>query len=609
MKIGAHLIDSKRYEFVVWAPFLKRVELKIVSPREKTIPMAKDARGYWRTILANIPSDTKYFYRIGDERDKPDPASQFQPEGVHGPSQIVDHESFQWEDADWNGIVLPNMVMYEFHIGTFTRDGTFDAVIPRLPEIKDLGINAIEIMPIAQFPGQRNWGYDGVFPFAVQNSYGGPEGLKRLVNECHKNDVAVILDVVYNHLGPEGNYLWDYGPYFTDKYKTPWGMAINFDDAYSNDVRNFFIENALHWFRDYHIDALRLDAIHGISDLSARPFLQELAETVKKFSPLGKRQFYLIAESDLNDTRVIRPRRSGGVGIHAQWCDDFHHSLHTILTGEKAGYYADFGKIGHLVKSLKEGFVYSGEYSEYRKRNHGNSSKEIPASQFIVFSQNHDQIGNRVFGERLTNLVSFESLKLAAGSVLLSPYIPLLFMGEEYGEEAPFLYFVDHSDKDLIQSVRKGRKEEFKAFAWSGEIPDPQSTRTFNQSKIYWEKRKSGKHKILLDFYKQLIKIRKETPSLSIPDKKNLDVSVFENDRILFIRRWTDNYHVFCGLNFNKEDKTFKVDLPQRVWNKVLDSSDKKWKGPGSLLPERIKGNKDVALRGTSFMIYISKIH
>ncbi len=376
------------------------------------------------------------------------------------------------------------MIMYELHAGTFIPEGTFDAVIPGLDHLKDLGINATDIMPVAQFPGERNWGYDGVYPFAVQNSYGGPDGLKRIVNECHTKGIAVILDVIYNHLGPEGNYLRDYGPYFTDRYKTPWGQAINFDGPYSNEVRNFFIENALSWLKNYHIEGLRIDAIHGIYDMSAQPFLPELAERVEEFSQQEGRKFYLIAESDLNNSYALRPRDSGGSGLDALWCDDFHHALHTLLTGETDGYYVDFGKIGHLVKSFREGFVYSGQYSAFRKRNHGNSSADIPPDRFVVFSQNHDQTGNRLKGERLSSLVSFESLKLAAGVVLLSPYIPLIFMGEEYGETAPFLFFISHSDPELIKAVRQGRKDEFKTFNWKDEPPDPQDIETFMRSKL-----------------------------------------------------------------------------------------------------------------------------
>jgi maltooligosyltrehalose trehalohydrolase len=604
MRIGAHYSVNERCEFIVWAPLLKKVALKIVSPREKIFPMEKDTQGYWRTTVEHISTQTLYLYRLEGERERPDPASHFQPSDVHEASQVVAHTSFTWGDSGWKNIPLSEMIMYELHVGTFTPEGTFDALITRLSEFKDLGINAIELMPVAQFPGERNWGYDGVYPFAVQNSYGGPEGLKRLVNACHMENIAVILDVVYNHLGPEGNYLWDYGPYFTDKYKTPWGMAINFDDAYSNEVRNFFIENALHWFNNYHIDALRIDAIHGISDLSAKPFLQELAERVEELSLKEGRRFYLIAESDLNDARVIRPQASGGFGIDAQWCDDFHHCIHTLLTGENDGYYIDFGNLQYLVKSIREGFVYSGKYSKFRKRNHGNSAQDRPADQFIVFSQNHDQTGNRMLGERLTQLVSFESQKLAAGIVLLSPYIPLLFMGEEYGEEAPFVYFISHSDPALIDAVRKGRKDEFKAFQWKGTPPDPQDRETFLRSKINWDKRTRGHHKVLLDFYKHLITLRGQTPALSNLDKDSIDVSGFEDSKILCMRRWARDNEVFCIFNFQESDINHMVSLPGNTWVKILDSSDSTWNGPGSLLPEKISDREELKIRGRGFALY-----
>ncbi len=605
MKIGAHYHDEGHAEFTVWAPFLDKVELKIILPEEKSLQMEKDTRGYWRTAVPDISPGTRYCYRLGQKRDRPDPASQFQPEGVHGPSQVVNHHAFHWEDAGWNAPALSQMAMYELHVGTFTPQGNFQAIIRRLPALRELGINAIELMPVAQFPGERNWGYDGVFPFAVQNSYGGPEGLKRLVNECHKAGIAVILDVVYNHLGPEGNYLRDFGPYFTDKYRTPWGMALNFDDADSNEVRNFFIENALHWFRDYHIDALRLDAIHGISDMSAVPFLQELAGNVKE---LCARKKNLIAESDLNDSRAIRKQNRGGIGLDAQWCDDFHHSLHTLLTGEQDGYYIDFGRMEHLAKSIKEGFVYSGEYSPYRRRNQGNSSKDLPADRFVLFSQNHDQIGNRAFGERLSALVPFESLKLAAGVVLLSPSVPLLFMGEEYGEDAPFLYFVSHSDRDLIEAVRKGRKEEFQSFAWKGEPPDPQAVETFLKSKLRWENRRKGNHKVLYNFYKHLLALRKEIAAFSDPDRKTLEIRESEKDKLLFMRRQKDKDEIFCSFNFSREDRTTELPLPEGTWTKILDSSDRTWKGPGSLLPVKIKERQKTTIRGRSFVVYRRKI-
>ncbi|NIO20211.1 MAG: malto-oligosyltrehalose trehalohydrolase, partial [Candidatus Aenigmarchaeota archaeon] len=359
MRIGPHYIGNGRCEFSIWAPFLKDVAIKMVSPEERLIPMSRYKNGYWKVVVDDVFPRTLYFYRLERSLDRPDPASNFQPEGVHGPSQIVDHSAFQWEDKNWRGINLENMIIYELHVGTFTNEGTFDAIIPRLDDLCDLGINAINIMPVAQFPGERNWGYDGVHPFAVQNSYGGLEGLKRLVNACHKRGIAIILDVVYNHLGPEGNYLGDFGPYFTEKYKTPWGSAINFDDAYSDEVRNFFIENALYWFLHYHVDGLRLDAVHAIYDMSAKPFLHEVAERVEDFSNEYGRKFYLIAESNLNDVKVITRRKFGGYGINAQWCDDFHHSLHTLLTDEKTGYYIDFGNMEQFVKALREGFVIS----------------------------------------------------------------------------------------------------------------------------------------------------------------------------------------------------------------------------------------------------------
>jgi maltooligosyltrehalose trehalohydrolase len=605
MKIGCQYLCNGRCEFIVWAPLLNNVDLKIVSPENLTLLMEKDGKGYWRTIAEGVFPGVLYFYCLDGQRDRPDPASHFQPEGVHGPSQVIDHDSFKWEDKDWKGIPLCEMVMYELHVGTFTHEGTFEAVIKRINDLFDIGINAIEIMPVAQFPGERNWGYDGTYPFAVQNSYGGPEGLKKLINECHKKGITVILDVVYNHLGPEGNYLWDYGPYFTDKYKTPWGKAINFDDAYSNEVRNFFIKNALHWFKNYHIDALRLDAIHGIFDFSAKPFLQELAERVDEFSSREGKKYYLIAESDLNDTKVIRLRELGGYGIDALWSDDFHHTVHTLLTGENRGYYIDFGNTEDFTKSLKEGFVYSGQYSEYRKRNHGNLSADRPASQFVVFSQNHDQVGNRVLGERLSNLVSLEALKIAAACVLLSPYIPLLFMGEEYGEDSPFLYFVSHSDQNLIEAVRKGRKEEFKTFKWSGEPPDPQSAETFLKSKIKWDKKYEGRHKVLLDFYKELIHLRRTIPAFTNPDKKCMDIFAAEGKKIFSVRRWNGGSEVYLIFNFDNVDMRFSVSLITGQWKNFLDTSEEKWNGPGTSVPERIRQGDEITVKSMSCVLYI----
>jgi maltooligosyltrehalose trehalohydrolase len=608
MKIGTRCKENGLCDFVLWAPFAQAVEVKVVSQRDRIASMVKDMRGYWKTTVDNIFSGDLYLYRLDNGTERPDPASHSQPQGVHGPSQVIDHNSFSWHDHHWRGIEISEMIIYELHTGTFTPEGTFDAVIPRLDDLGEVGINAIEIMPVSQFPGDRNWGYDGVYPFAVQNSYGGPDGLKRLVNECHKKNISVILDVVYNHIGPEGNYLRDFGPYFTGKYHTPWGEAINFDGEYSPGVRNFFFENALYWFKQYHIDGLRIDAIHGIYDMSARPFLRELAETVAIFSQRQGRKYCLIAESDLNNAYVVRTREAGGYGLDAQWCDDFHHAIHTLITGESSGYYIDFGKTEDLITSLKEGFVYSGRYSRFRKRNHGNSSSDIPADRFVVFSQNHDQTGNRMKGERLSSLASLESLKLAAGTVLLSPYVPLLFMGEEYGETAPFLYFVSHSDEDLVEAVRKGRKEEFSTFRWAGNPPDPQSNETFLKSRITWERRNNREGRVLLNFYKTLIRMRRKITAFSHPSKGRLDVWGDNEKKIIVIKRWKDESLALVLLNFNSDDMRYDMSHADSGWKKILDSSDTKWDGPGTLLPDRVTMGDIVTIPQRSFAVYQKKI-
>ncbi len=602
MNIGTTYLGNRRARFTVWAPFAQEVTLHLVAPAERMLPLRRNKFGYWRTVARDIAPDTSYFYRLDQTRERPDPASHFQPQGVHGPSQVIDHQAFAWGDQNWRGREWAQWIIYELHVGTCTPEGTFAAIIPRLDDLKEIGINAIELMPVAQFPGERNWGYDGVHPFAVQQSYGGPQALKSFVNACHQKEIAVILDVVYNHLGPEGNYLWDYGPYFTDRYQTPWGNAVNFDGPHSEAVRNFFIQNALHWLGNYHIDALRLDAIHAIHDMGAKPFLRELAEKAAWFAGRTGREFHLIAESNLNDVKIIKPAELGGYGMAAQWCDDFHHALRTLLTGEQRGYYADFGKVGHLVKALREGFVYAGQYSRYHQRRQGNSSQDRPAQQFVVFAQNHDQVGNRLGGERLSQLVPFEALKLAAGVVLLSPYIPLLFMGEEYGETAPFLYFVSHGDADLIAAVRAGRLEEFKAFNWQGEPPDPQSVETFRRSKLQWHQRREGRHGVLLNFYQALIRLRQTNPVLARLDKDSLEVDGRETDQLVVMRRWHGTSAVLQLYNFNRADVTLAAPGAGR-WEVIFDSSEKKWHGPGSLLPPSLHANQEITLRGHGLVI------
>ena len=482
-------------------------------------------------------------------------------------------------------------------MGTFTPEGTFDAIISRLDQLRDLGITAIELMPVAQFPGARNWGYDGAYPFAVHKAYGGPPGLKRLVNACHQRRLAVVLDVVYNHLGPEGNFLADFGPYFTDRYLTPWGPAINFDGSHSDEVRRFFIENALYWIREFRADALRLDAIHAIIDLSAHTFLEELTEAVHREAGYLGRQVYVIAESDRNDAGILRPREATGYGLDAQWNDDFHHALHALLTQEQLGYYLDFGSLEHMKKACAEGFVYSGQYSVYRRRRHGGSTRDIPAHRFVVFAQNHDQVGNRRLGERLSSLVSFEALKLAAGVVLLSPFIPLLFMGEEYGETSPLQFFVSHLDLGLIEAVRRGRREEFAAFDWQGEAPDPQDEATFLRSKLTWEKRYQGQHAVLLAFYKELMRLRRELPALAQLSKETQEVITKEEENVLCLLRWKGPNKAFVIYHFGGAQQDATLPVPSGRWQRRLDSAEERWRGNGPAAAEVTSSAGQVKLR------------
>jgi maltooligosyltrehalose trehalohydrolase len=587
LDLGANVSEGGVH-FRVWAPKASSVSLVIIGEKEP-FAMNAEGRGYFSTFVQGLEPGRRYCYLLNEDRPRPDPVSRFQPEGVHGPSEVIDPSQFKWGDQDWRGIPLEEMILYEIHTGTFTKEGTFEAIIPFIDYIKnDLGITAIELMPVGQFPGERNWGYDGVYLYAPQNSYGGPMGLKHLINACHRKGLAVILDVVYNHLGPEGNYLGNYGPYFTDRYKTPWGAAINFDGPESDEVRQFITDNALYWVTEYHIDGLRIDAVHGIFDFSARHILFDIRETVHRQAKRLNRPIAMIAESDLNDVRVIDPPKSGGYGFNAQWNDDFHHCLHTLLTGERNGYYQDFGDFNQLAKALRKGFVYSGQYSPYRKRRHGSSSSHISPSKFFIFSQNHDQVGNRAKGDRLSTLVSFEALKLVAGMVLLSPNIPLLFMGEEYAEEAPFQYFVSHSDQALIEAVRKGRSEEFTAFQWSGEIPDPQDEVTFLRSKINLDLRHEGKNQTLLQFYETLITLRKELYTLSSPDKKGVQIEGFGREKVILIK-WEGGQDRVIGL-FNFNDKPIKIEIAVEKgdWEKIFSSASEEWGGLGALVPESI---------------------
>ncbi len=592
--LGANLMDGESCSFLVWAPNVRDVQLQIEGARKCHIEMNPTKNGYFHCCASTIPAGTRYFYVLDGQKKRPDPASKYQPQGVHGPSQVCS-DAFDWTDSVWSGISLESAVFYELHVGTFTPEGTFDAIIDRLPALKSLGITLIELMPVAQFPGERNWGYDGVFPYAVQNSYGGPHGLRRLVNACHSLGIAVGLDVVYNHLGPEGNYLHDFGPYFTDRYKTPWGDAINFDGAQSDEVRRFFLENALYWIREFHVDALRLDAVHAIIDVSAKRFLEKLTERVRDLSLQLGRNVHVIAENDRNDARSLKPLELGGFAFDSQWNDDFHHSIHALVTGERQGYYQDFGSIHHLARACREGFVYSGEYSAFRKCFHGSSSAETTNQQFVVFSQNHDQVGNRAQGERLSQLVDFETQKLIAGIVLLSPFIPLVFMGEEYGEVSPFQYFVSHEDQGLLEKVRKGRRREFGDFEWSNAIPDPAALETFARSKLHWDTRGTGQHRILLLFYAELLRLRRTLPELSNLSKADTDVTEVGPDALI-IRRTHGTDCAITLFNFGQASVRLNTPPDRFRWQKQLDSRDEKWGGPGSSTPEFIGPTGDITL-------------
>lgn len=579
MYLGALPLQDGSTFFRVWAPFAGTVSVETGHDMRRTdIPRSEG--GYFEGLVSGAGHNDLYRYVIDGRHALADPASRSQPDGVHGPSRIVDHTLFNWSDEERKGIPLAQYIIYELHTGTFTGEGTFEAAIRRLEYLKDLGVNAIELMPVAQFPGEHNWGYDGTFPFAVQNSYGGPEGLKTFVNACHGQDISVILDVVYNHLGPEGNYLGEYGPYFTDRYKTPWGKAINFDGPSSDEVRHYFIESALAWITDYHIDALRIDAVHGIFDFSARTFLEDLAAAVSRQSRALGRASYLIAESDLNDIRIVTPGRRGGLGLDAQWNDDFHHALHTILTGESSGYYRDFGTPRHMAKAFREGYVYTGQYSHYRRRKHGSPSRQVPPTRFVVFSQNHDQIGNRARGERSASLVPMEKLRTAAVAVLLSPFIPLLFMGEEYGEKAPFLYFVDHSDEALIDAVRSGRAREFSSFDWEGSIPDPQARETFLRSKIGMDSRSAGPHGLLHGFYRHLAQLRRSLKPWEMK-KKRPDVKLFRGHDLLRVIMPLAAGDIACFFNFSDNEVSVDPSLPDGSWIKIIDTQSPEWGGKG----------------------------
>jgi maltooligosyltrehalose trehalohydrolase len=604
--LGATLTSEGGWNFTVWAPQHERLELHLLGDHSAFLPMQRDERGYHRTDAEidaeDVRAGTKYLYRFANSQERPDPASRRQPDGVHGPSELVNLQNFRWTDRHWKGLQLADSVFYELHVGTFTSEGTFNALRAELDRLAAIGVTTIEIMPIAQFPGSRNWGYDGVYPFAVQTSYGTPRDLQLLVDAAHSRGLAVALDVVYNHLGPEGNYLSVYGPYFTEHYKTPWGAALNFDGPDSDEVRRFFIENALYWLENFHIDVLRLDAIHGIVDASAFPFLAELSKEVDAFAARTGRIISLVAESDLNDARVLRSRCEGGFGVPSQWSDDFHHSVHTLLTGEHSGYYEDFGGIQYLAGTLKQGWYYAGQHSRHRRRRHGNRPPAFKGTNYVVCTQNHDQVGNRAFGERLSSLVNFEGLKLAAGANLLSPFVPLVFMGEEYGETAPFLYFTSHSDPDLAEAVRRGRTEEFRSFSWQGQIPDPQADSTFASSRLQHELAQEEPYRTLLRFYQMLLRFRKEH---GLGHVVAPSATEFAASKALAMLQDTLASQLVMMFNFGDVAADLSNAVPQGKWRKTIDSADVAWLGPGTNVPSAIEGSaKSLTLRPRSFAVF-----
>ncbi|GAB4038393.1 malto-oligosyltrehalose trehalohydrolase [Spirosoma jeollabukense] len=605
--LGVTFSGKNQADVLLWAPTPKHVAIKLTESSE-VIPLNKEELGYWSVRTPKINPDTLYTFVLDGEKECQDPASLAQPEGIEGPSKAIDITSFQWEDQKWVTPALENYLLYELHVGTFTSEGTFAAVEEKLDYLKALGINAIEIMPVAQFSNARNWGYDGVFWYAAQVSYGGASGLQHLVNACHVRGIAVVLDVVYNHFGPEGNFLDHYGPYLTDKYQTPWGSAVNFDDAWCDGVRRHVLENALMWFRDFHIDALRMDAVHAIKDAGPVHILQELRHQVDRLMETTGRRHYLMIECDLNDPTFIQPLAEHGYGMDAQWIDEFHHALRVTVGEEKTGYYADFDGISSLAKSYRDAYVYDGQFSRVRHKLFGSKAETNPGSQFIVFSQNHDQVGNRKQGERSSVLYSYDTLKLMAGAVLVSPYIPMLFMGEEWGETNPFLYFANVSEPKLAEQIKQGRKDEFSTSKSDSEVPDPDVEETYLQAKLEWELIQKEPHRTLLRYYQTLIALRQQLPALHKLNRQQLEVTDCDEQQTLLLHRWHDDQHVLCLMNFSSEpqDMAISISASTRHWQKLLDSADQQWQleTGSSTAPDSLTNSTLVTLPAESLVIY-----
>jgi maltooligosyltrehalose trehalohydrolase len=541
------------HSFRVWAPVPKKVEVQVNG---KCFPAVPGTDGWWTAEVAAGPGDD-YGFLLDGAGPFPDPRSPSQPNGVHGLSRLVDQENFEWTDKAFQAPPLAAAVIYELHVGTFTPAGSFLAVIEKLDHLVSLGVTHVELMPVVEFSGNRGWGYDGVDLFAPHHAYGAPADLKQLVNACHTRGLAVILDVVYNHLGPSGNYLDKFGHYFTKKFATFWGAGINYDGPDSGEVRRFFCDNALMWLRDFHFDGLRLDAVHGILDTSATHILEQLKIEVEGLATQAGRHLVLIPESDLNDPRLLWSRERGGYQLDAQWSDDFHHALHTVLTGEQTGYYSDFGKLEHLAKALRCAYVYDGQYSMHRRRVHGRPAEGLSGHCFLGYLQNHDQTGNRARGDRSSHLMSLGRLKIGAALVLTSPFVPMLFQGEEWGASAPFFYFTDYQEPELANAVREGRCREFAAFGWKPEdTADPQARGTFEGSRLDWRELSQAPHAEILDWHKRLIQLRRSEPALADGQMKSVRTQFSEEQRWLVVERGA----IIIGCNFSSEQQSLPTN-------------------------------------------------
>jgi maltooligosyltrehalose trehalohydrolase len=533
------------HRFSVWAPRQDRVEVVVGQRR---LPMSRSGGGWWQAVVDEAGPGSRYGFSLDGGPTRPDPRSLSQPDGIDGLSELVDQGAYRWGDRGWRGVALSGAVLYEMHVGTFTPEGTFQAAIERLDHLVSLGADAVEVMPVPEFSGERGWGYDGADLFAPHHAYGGPEGFKAFVDACHGAGLCVVLDVVYNHLGPAGNYLAEYGPYFSQRHQTNWGQAVNFDGPGSVEVRRFVIDNALMWLRDYHCDGLRLDAVHAIVDDSALHILEALADEVDVLAAGVGRPLFLVAESDLNDPRFVRPREEGGLGLDAAWADEWHHAMHAALSGERSGYYEDFGPLELLAKALRQAWVYDGQWSPHRQRAHGRPPLGLRGYQFVVFTQNHDQVGNRAVGERSSSLMSEGRLRIAAALLLTGPFTPMLFQGEEWGATSPFQYFTDHQDPELGRAVSDGRRNEFVAFGWEpSQVPDPQAVTTFEASKLRWDEVVTAPHDGLLAWYQQLIGLRRRLPALADPRLTGVKVDVDEAAGTLVVHRGTIDIVVNLG--------------------------------------------------------------